>query len=677
MYPVSEAFMATIESNSRNFYWTGSIITKNHLSYNFTNQDIVKGSGYITRQCCGSTEIELGTVYASELGITLLSDIDRYTLDEAEVKLFFHLVLPDGSVETIPMGVFEVSEANRSIRCLELKAYDYMLRFDKKLNLNASSGTAYHFLLAACTDCKVELAQTRAQIEALPNATDTLGIYADNDIENYRDLLYYVAQLLGCFCRIDREGRLELVPYGNVSVQNVPNTQRFTSTYSDFVTRYTAVSSTNMMTEEAEYYALDVDDGLTLNLGVNPLLQFGLKTTRERMIRKILAAISIVDYVPFDSTTIGNPALDPGDILTFSGGHADATKISCITSITYKINGKHSLKCVGKNPKLATAKSKIDKNITGLLNQVEAGKLVVYNFVNVSPFNIGSSPTEILAITFTSKEETTAQFLAEILLQVDADKVTRKINGTATYEEDTVEENATEKVTKPVLYEFVEKGQPELTIIYKMNNEEVKNFYPTKTCIDGKHILTLFFPITQVIANSENTLSVFLKIAGGTLSIGESQIRATISGQGLVAGIGDWNGRISISEVIDRIPITQIVFSYDSFKDYTTVRFPKIVPPAITQVLRRVKISDNGFTYMPLNERVTAVEVIKTFTVDEKFPPQYDQTLVELDDTGAFCMVSDYTYVSEAEAINSGIMQHLSVNTTPFERVEKMEVTTA
>lgn len=676
MYPVSDAFMATIESNSRNFYWTGSITTKNHLTYNFNNQDIVKGSGYITRQCCGSTEIELGTVYASELGITLLSDIDRYTLDDAEIRLNFHLVLPDGSVETIPMGVFEVSEANRSIRCLELKAYDYMLRFDKALKLNASSGTAYNFLLAACTDCKVELAQSKAEIEALPNSTDTLGIYSDNDIETYRDLLYYLAQVLGCFCRIDREGRLELVPYGKSPVQDVPNTQRFTSTYSDFVTRYTAVSSTNMMTEEAEYYALEVDDGLTLNLGVNPLLQFGLKTTRERMIRKILAAIALVDYVPFDSTTIGNPALDPGDILTFSGGHADASKISCITSITYKINGKHSLKCVGKNPKLASAKSKTDKNITGLLNQVEAGKLVVYNFVNVSPFNIGSTPTEILAITFTSKEETTAQFLAEILLQVDAENVTTKLSGTATYEETPDEATAAEKVTRPVVYEFVEKGQPELTVIYKMNNEEVKNFYPTKTCIDGKHILTLFFPITQVIENSENTLSVFLKITGGNLSIGESQIRATISGQGLVAGIGDWNGRISISEVIEQIPITQITFGHDSFTDSTTIHFSKIVPPAITQLLRRVKINDNGFTYLQLNERVTAVEVIKTFTVDEKFPPQYDPTLVEIGDDGAFCLVSDYTYISTAETINSGILQHLSVDTTPFERVEKMEVTT-
>lgn len=31
-------------------------------------------------------------------------------------------------------GVFEISEANRTIRCLEIKAYDYMLRFEKNFN---------------------------------------------------------------------------------------------------------------------------------------------------------------------------------------------------------------------------------------------------------------------------------------------------------------------------------------------------------------------------------------------------------------------------------------------------------------------------------------------------------------------------------------------------------------
>ena len=33
----------------------------------------------------------------------------------------------------------------------------------------------------------------------------------------------------------------------------------------------------------------------------------------------MLADISVIKYVPFDSETIGNPALDLGDVLRFSG----------------------------------------------------------------------------------------------------------------------------------------------------------------------------------------------------------------------------------------------------------------------------------------------------------------------------------------------------------------------
>lgn len=98
--------------------------------------------------------------------------------------------------------------------------------------------------------------------------------------------------------------------YGNEPVMELDTKHRFTSSFSDFITRYTAVSSTNMKTETAEYYHLDPDGGLTMNLGVNPLLQFGLKETREQLCTNILNDLAVVDYVPFDSDTIGNPALD-------------------------------------------------------------------------------------------------------------------------------------------------------------------------------------------------------------------------------------------------------------------------------------------------------------------------------------------------------------------------------
>lgn len=670
MYPVSDKFMETVQKNTRTFYWTGSITTKTNQTYEFGNDDIVKGSGYITRQCCGSTEIELGTVYAAEMGISLYSDVDRYTLDGAEIRLSFHLVYGDETEEEVPMGVFEVSEANRAIRCLELKAYDYMLRFDKPLQLNSSSGTAYDFLATACNDCHVELAQSKEELEQLPNGKEILGIYADNDMESYRDLLYYTAQVLGCFCRINREGKLELVQYGATSVMNIPSTQRFDSTYSDFITRYTAISSTNIRSNIAEYYALEKDDGLTMNLGVNPLLQYGLKATRERMLTAILNAVSVIDYVPFESTTIGNPALDPGDILTFSGGHADERKISCITGITYKVNGKHSLKCVGKNPRLSAAKSKNDKNITGLINQVESGKTVVYNFVNAAEIDIGDVHTEILSIDFTAKEETSAHFLAEILLSVATEDTVRTVEGTASYEDTTDDKN---EVTKPVHYTFTEKGQAELEVVYRINNEDLEYFIPTKTCINGNHILTLFLPLTRVAPNSANNLTVLMKIAGGTAHIGANQIKATISGQGLVAGLGEWNGKLTAEETIELYPLKFYPTTPIAMVDGCVVSTDEPTSKNLSATISLLPLRKRGIKIRGIREKLSVEQIVEGWTFTTAVDSTYATDWV-ITDGGVFALRHNFSAVSAMQEIDQGLCVALSVDTTIFKSVEGIEV---
>lgn len=136
-------------------------------------------------------------------------------------------------------------------------------------------------------------------------------------------------------CQINREGKLELKAYGAEPVVTMEAKHRFSSSYSDFVTRYTAVYSTNEIDAISEYYCLEPDDGLTMNLGVNPLLQYGLVNTREVIVTNILNAISVINYVPFDSDTIGNPALEPMDVVKFTGCHADDDSISCITSALF------------------------------------------------------------------------------------------------------------------------------------------------------------------------------------------------------------------------------------------------------------------------------------------------------------------------------------------------------
>ena len=647
MFEVSEKFKNAVRQNTRKYEWYGTITTKAGKVYKFTAKDIVKGSGYIKWQCCSSTEIELGTVYAAEMGISLFSEIDRYTLEDAAIRLYYSLTLSDGSVETIPMGIFEVSEANRKVRTLEIKAYDYMLRFEKSLKLESSSGTPYQFLKAACDACKVELAQTVAEIGALPNGKTTLGIYSDNDIETFRDLIYYVAQVLGCFCQIDRYGKLVLKKYGNTSVWNVPQKERFDSSYSDFVTRYTAISSTNQISQTAEYIAMEKDDALTMNLGINPLMQFGLKSVREKMLREILTALQKVNYVPFDSNTIGNPALEVGDVLRFSGGHADETQISCITSIECKINGKMSLKCVGKNPRLASAKSKNDKNITGLMNSVESGKTIIYNFVNVAPFVVGQSLTNVMDIDFTATEDTTAAFQCEMLLEVIK---------TETSEEE------------------MEGSFPELSIVYKLNNESIDNFMPTKTCLYGRHIVTLFFPISKVIENSSNTFSMYLKISAGTVKIEEAQIRATISGQGLAAGIGDWNGRIDINENIGFINIGDVPFVADVFKDKVSVVFPSSKKPGVTQTIGNIAIVDQNFGADAFTDRAWISEILRTFVLTSvRGNPKYNGYITVNTDEN-FMLRKRYVQKSEPKSLDYGYAENLLIDTSYFTRVDAVAI---
>ena len=567
MYPVSEAFLQAVQGNTRKYYWTGKITTVAGVEYSFTQEDIVKGSGYITAQCCGNSEIELGAVYAAEMGISLFLDIDRYTLEDAKVELIYHLRLADGSYEAVPMGIFEVSEANRTAHVLELKAYDYMLRFDRDFNGFETIGTAYGMMALCSTACGVELAQSQAEIESLPNGSELLSIYPENDIETYRDVLYFTAQVLGGFFCINRDGKLEFRQYGDTPVMEILQKHRFSSSFSDFVTRYTAVSSTNLRTQTAEYYALEEDDGLTMNLGINPLLQFGLEETREELCRNILTALSVVNYVPFDSDTIGNPTLDLGDVLTFSGGQADSQQITCVTSFTVKIGGRQSLKCVGKNPRLSQAKSKNDKNISGLLNQIEAGKIGIHTFTNASAYTLGETNVRIISIEFASKEENHAQFFGQVVVDAAAQAVERTANasgtivvpfpsaaigsdadtGTDSTGEGTAADSTEVLVDVNLPVAWTEDGKVICYVTFELNDAEILLHRPVETWHSGKHILSLYYPIENVVPNITNTFNVYLRMENGSGTVGIGDCIASISGQAMAAAAA-WDGKITIEE---------------------------------------------------------------------------------------------------------------------------------
>ena len=655
MYPVSDDFIKAIQSNSRSYFWTGEITTKKGQKYTFENKDIVKGSGYITCQCCGNTEIELGTVYAAEMGISLFTDIDRYSLEDGTITISFHLDV-GGHFEEIPMGIFEISEANRSVKTLEIKAYDCMLNFEKSFKNTLSSGTPFDFFSLACENCRVPFAHTRADIEAMPNGKFIYGIYGENDIESWRDLLFYTAQVLGCYCQINRQGQLELRKYGDNPVLSITDRQRFSSSFSDFINRYTAVNSTNQKTTTAEYYALTPDDGLTMNLGVNPLLQFGLRDTREKIIRNILNDISKVRYVPFDSETIGNPALDIGDVISFSGGHADDTQIAAITGMTVKINGKTTLKCVGKNPRLSQAKSKNDKNIAGLLNSVEVGKITVHSYMNSSPFTVGENDAEIVSLEFASQDDTDAEFHGSILIDITANEVQKTASGKMNDQDFSVSWN--------------EDGRATLKVTYVINDNVINTYYPIETWHSGKHILNLYYPISKLNANSYNTFKVWLSVTGGTAFIDRMQAICTITGQGLSAG-NVWDGRLSFEEkfaLVENIGSISVRNAVDIVEPYTEMPEPIGLVDTFTPA-RFGKLTTLHFLAEPQMNPVIVTEIIEPADRDEMtFNRDYVKSIT------AFEIQTDYSYSNYEIPIDEGRMSRIEINTEQFDRIDNLEV---
>lgn len=580
MYPTSNEYKTVIKKNSRKFFWTGNIILKDETIIPFTNKDILKGSGYIHRSCSGSSELEIGTVYAGEFGISLFSNIDRYSLEDSKLELFYHQELENKKIETIPMGIFDVTEANRSKKILELKGYDYMLRFDKNFPVTDTFGTAFELLTLSCEKCRVELGMTEDEVKAFVNGEEVLAIYQDHDIETYRDFIHYIASTLGAFAGVSRDGKLVLKKYAESISTEIKTRERFSSSISDFKTRYTAINSTNAKTKITEYYSLENDDGLTMNLGINPLMQLGLPEKRKRMCEALLTEICKIHHTPFDMVTIGDPSLDVGDRIAIS--YEEEKIEGLITDIEYKINSKHRILGVGKNPYLSKAKSKNDKNIVGLLNQIESEKLVVHAYSNYSAFNLSITDTPIIRIEFASNKETEAIFNASILLNIicDTEEKTRKISRKVKKQVEVLNNDG--KSYDPPKFEEKEETEEldfienieiptRLVVTYVFNDTKIEHHIPKETYLSGDHILNLFYPLTKLQKKTMNNFSVLIRLESGQAMIGKDNAIVAISGQSL-GSTEAWDGKLKIDESWKKIELSHSFLLRKLKADYKVER---------------------------------------------------------------------------------------------------------
>ena len=348
--------------------------------------------------------------------------------------------------------------------------------------------------------------------------------------------------------------------------------------------KYTGLSCVNLADQTTKYYHVENDDALVYNLGTNPLMQYGVDETKDALRTNVLTALQKIDYVPFKVALIGNPAYDLMDVFSFSGGIADAKKLFCMTKYNFKYNGGYEMEGVGENPALASAKSKTDKNISGLLAQVEQGKLGITTFTNASAYAIATDDDDlkVISIQFATSEANHMQFFGQIIVDVKADAVNRSSNAAGTIvvpfpattsgssgseessgtdtgsdnsegsSSETTEEAGTTtdvsvEVNLPV--SWLEDGQAVCYATFELNDTKIKIHHPVETWHSGKHTFLLYYPIEDVTANYTNTFNVYLRMSGGTGNIEIGGIVASISGQAMAAQEA-WDGRLEFGESV-------------------------------------------------------------------------------------------------------------------------------
>ena len=536
MYNVSQAFITATNKPIQRHTIRGYV-----GNTPFTAQDVVSKSFKITNQLCENSKVALGGVYTAKLTLTFDTAFANATVTRGGwlgvvITPEIGITLADETVEFVPAPSKEyiVNEAKWTEQGLSITAYDNLSKFDKSLNYNQSTGKAFDFLTYACNECGVTLGMTEQECAALTNGSYVFGLYPDDSVKTYRDLIAWLAQACACFAFIGRDGKLYLKSLPAPSEVDTINTgKRFTgASFSDFETFYTGISVVNIDSNTTSYYNVTPDNGLTMNLGSNPFLQYGTDEVKTQVRTAILNKLATFRATPFSATMLTNPAYDLGDCLKFVGGIASDNY--CVV-MQYALDiDKLSVLGFGENPALMSAQSKTDKDISGLKGQNKENKITYYTYSNVGDITIEDDPEQVCNIRFATVEQTTVTLWQEYKLDVTLDDADTPAQITAHYYIDGIEETYTPVDTV---------GE------------------------DGEHILGLQYYIQNVDGGAAHTFTVTLEVAGGAAEIAAGDIHVCLSGQGLV-GSDSFTG---IIEASDAIPLFVIAgLSVGTFTDSAT-----------------------------------------------------------------------------------------------------------
>ena len=548
MFSVSEHYRSAI-NNSNPSYLTGLITFKDGSTRELSMADIAIGGPSITMQAVTQDVLEFGAAVLGQLDISIRTNTDesRYKYYDAVVTLDFHIETA-GGVETIPLGEYTITEAEKGKKALKLIAYDNMFKLDKDYSLSLV-GTPYDLMTTIAGDCGCELAEDEDYYKSLPNGDLTLTINAGSSCTTYRQAATIIAQMCGCFIQADRFGKISAKQFSTAETFTMSMSQRYHSTIADYVCVYVDLVVAGL---GGSFRAVSENNasGITMYMEDAPAWDSGTEDTFQKKADNLMAYLENIKYTPCELSTISDPSIDCGDFVKLET--ANGTVNTLITSYTWKFHAPTEISSVGKNPYLLNNSANKQRVLRDLeVNGTGGSPAALYTFKNTRKFKCSEKLEPLAGVTFVATKDTFVMFDATFQVDVEVEEVEQKSSITV------LDNNGTSK-TYEVPYK--QKGYAELTIQYFYGSIEFGQPY-TVSLETGSHLITLHYPINAVEKDSINRFEVRMSATSettGTVSVTKEGFLGTISGQGL-AGKPKWDGTITVEEAMGAVyPIAEI-----------------------------------------------------------------------------------------------------------------------
>ena len=554
MYAVSEQYKNAIKSYNRTSSIYGTLTTVNGTVHQLNDRNIIKDSLYITNQIVNGSKLCFGAVYAGECGLVINSNVDRYSLFGAEIKL--NIIVNN---EDIPLGVFYVDTSERIGSKIKLTAIDKMSNFDKELEAN-TNGSWFELLSLIANKCGVELAQTQEELVPMHhNVTVQSYTLAKDRIDTYRDALSYLCIVICANATIDRHGKLKIVQYATTPCDsNDVNTRLNNCKFSDYKANYIGVKARFFKSEN--YYPYSVVDenasGLILDVGDIPIVG-GTVESKNNTLRAMLETLKLIEYVPSTLYIAPNPAYDLGDLIECRNvnNSSDVVK-TYVMAYRYDYRKKETINCYGDNPLLQNVKSKEEKQSSNIENQMALNSMTILNYTNADRYVIKREPVVVTNLNFSVQSECSPLFIATIPFSLDVDGVVEF----SLY-------NGFSEMQNAVYKGYYPKGEHFATFVYMFDMEANNRmeFNVRARCYADltSDIRVQNAKINKVAEAVDNGTivdfaSMLVDNTEPTLTIEKFAVKSIIYTQGINAGSNTWDGTLSFKDTFKDIALSKV-----------------------------------------------------------------------------------------------------------------------